>query len=478
MNDLADVDLVIEAATEDYDTKVEMFRRLDEVTDARRRPGEQHVVDPDRRSRRRHEAARQGLGMHFFNPVPVMGLIELVKAITTADETIEFGRALRRACSARRPCESRDRAGFIVNMLLIPYLNGAIRMLEEGFATREDIDTAMHLGLNHPMGPLQLIDLIGLDTHLFVANVLLRGVQGADSTPRRRCCADGHGRPSRPQDRPRLLRLRGPELPSTRAMPICPSCGIHNSDDARFCSACGARLAQETALMPEVRKTVTIVFCDVVGSTSLAEGLDAETWGQVMVRYFDAMRRPLERHGGTIEKFIGDAVMAVFGMPLAREDDALRAVRAAQDMRIALGELNEELDVEFGIRIEARTGIHTGEIVAAALSADQALPLGDAANTAARFEQAAGSGEILLGEPTYRLVRDAVRVESLHPLELKGKAKPVSAWRLTGRRARRAWARASIGCPHGGSGGGDPATARCIQPHVCATAMPPGDGRR
>ena len=109
--------------------------------------------------------------MHFFNPVPVMGLIELVRAITTSDDTIAFGRAYGVALG-KTTVESRDRAGFIVNALLIPYLNGAIRMLEDGFATREDIDTAIHLGLNHPMGPLQLIDLIGLDTHLFIANVL------------------------------------------------------------------------------------------------------------------------------------------------------------------------------------------------------------------------------------------------------------------------------------------------------------------
>ncbi|HKN81595.1 MAG TPA: AAA family ATPase [Actinomycetota bacterium] len=213
-------------------------------------------------------------------------------------------------------------------------------------------------------------------------------------------------------------------------MSACPSCRSENAEDARFCSTCGARLVAVAAPVPQVRKIVTIVFCDVVGSTSLAEGMDAETWGQVMVRYFEAMRAALERHGGTIEKFIGDAVMAVFGVPLAREDDALRAVRAAQDMRVALDELNEELDAEFAVRIRARTGIHTGEIVAAAPAAEQALPLGDAANTAARFEQAAGSGEILLGDPTYRLVRHAVRVEPLQPLELKGKADPVAAWRL------------------------------------------------
>jgi 3-hydroxybutyryl-CoA dehydrogenase len=171
VNDLADVDLVIEAATEDHDTKVALFRRLDEIT----RPdvilssntSSIPIADLGAATKRPERV----LGMHFFNPVPVMGLIELVKAITTSDETIEFGRAYG-VVLGKTTVESRDRAGFIVNMLLIPYLNSAVRMLEDGFATREDIDTAIHLGLNHPMGPLQLIDLIGLDTHLFVANVL------------------------------------------------------------------------------------------------------------------------------------------------------------------------------------------------------------------------------------------------------------------------------------------------------------------
>jgi 3-hydroxybutyryl-CoA dehydrogenase len=171
VNDLADVDLVIEAAIEDRDTKVALFRRLDEVTrsDVVLASNTSSIPIADLgAATKRPELV---LGMHFFNPVPVMGLIELVKAITTSDETIEFGRAYG-VVLGKTTVESRDRAGFIVNMLLIPYLNAAVRMLEEGFATREDIDTAIHLGLNHPMGPLRLIDLIGLDTHLFVANVL------------------------------------------------------------------------------------------------------------------------------------------------------------------------------------------------------------------------------------------------------------------------------------------------------------------
>jgi 3-hydroxybutyryl-CoA dehydrogenase len=171
VHELADVDLVIEAATEDHDTKVGMFRRLDEVTKPEvilaSNTSSIPIADLGAATSRPDKV----LGMHFFNPVPVMGLIELVRAITTSEDTVEFGRAYG-VVLGKTTVESRDRAGFIVNALLIPYLNGAIRMLEDGFATREDIDTAVHLGLNHPMGPLRLIDLIGLDTHLFIANVL------------------------------------------------------------------------------------------------------------------------------------------------------------------------------------------------------------------------------------------------------------------------------------------------------------------
>jgi len=171
IEDLADRDLVIEAATENSDTKREVFRRLDEVTGPEvilaSNTSSIPIVDLAAATKRPELV----VGLHFFNPVPVMGLIEVVKAITTSDETVEFARAFG-AVLGKTTVLSKDRAGFIVNMLLIPYLNGAVRMLDEGFATREDIDTAINLGLAHPMGPLQLLDLIGLDTALYVANVL------------------------------------------------------------------------------------------------------------------------------------------------------------------------------------------------------------------------------------------------------------------------------------------------------------------
>jgi class 3 adenylate cyclase/tetratricopeptide (TPR) repeat protein len=179
----------------------------------------------------------------------------------------------------------------------------------------------------------------------------------------------------------------------------------------------------------QTRKTVTMVFTDVVGSTSLGEKLDPEILRRVMNEYFDRMRAVLERHGGTVEKYIGDAIVAMFGIPEVHEDDALRAVRAAHEMRTALEELNRELKDRQGVRIEARTAVNTGEVLAEDTRPDAPLTA-DAANTAARLEQAASPGEVLLGDSTYRLVRDAVTVEPAGPLDLKGKAEPVPAWRL------------------------------------------------
>jgi 3-hydroxybutyryl-CoA dehydrogenase len=181
-NDLAEVDLVIEAATEDADTKRAVFRRLDEVV----RPevvlasntSSIPIVDLGAATKR----ADRVIGMHFFNPVPVMGLIEIVKAITTSDETVEFAREYG-AALGKTTVLSRDRAGFIVNTLLIPYLNDAIRMLEEGFASREDIDAAVDRGLNHPMGPLRLADLIGLDTCAQIGDVLYEEFKDARFAP-------------------------------------------------------------------------------------------------------------------------------------------------------------------------------------------------------------------------------------------------------------------------------------------------------
>ncbi|HEY7660093.1 MAG TPA: adenylate/guanylate cyclase domain-containing protein [Actinomycetota bacterium] len=211
----------------------------------------------------------------------------------------------------------------------------------------------------------------------------------------------------------------------------CPSCGRESPDDFAFCPVCGAPLGTATATGGrETRKTVTVVFCDVTGSTALGERLDPESLRDIQSRYFEAMRAAIERHGGTVEKYIGDAVMAVFGIPQLHEDDALRAARAAADMREALGTLNKELERDRGVTIQVRIGVNTGEVVAGASATDPALVTGDTVNVAARLEQHAAPGEILLGEPTYRLVRDAVEAEPVGPLEAKGKTERIPAWRL------------------------------------------------
>jgi class 3 adenylate cyclase len=211
-------------------------------------------------------------------------------------------------------------------------------------------------------------------------------------------------------------------------MARCASCGQENPDGFRFCGACGAELAPPRPAR-EVRKTVTVLFCDVSGSTAMGERLDPESTRRVMARYFDAMRDAVERHGGTVEKFIGDAVMAVFGIPVVHEDDALRAVRAATDMRTALDRLNEELERDWGVRIESRIGLNTGEVVT---GEGDSIATGDAVNVAARLEQLAAPGQTLLGESTHRLVRDAVLAESVEALAAKGKSQPVAAFRLMG----------------------------------------------
>ena len=212
-------------------------------------------------------------------------------------------------------------------------------------------------------------------------------------------------------------------------MVTCPNCGRENPQDSAFCNACGTALAS-AAPAREVRKTVTILFCDVAGSTAMGERLDPESLRRVMDTYFQAMRAPIERNGGSVEKFIGDAAMAVFGVPRVHEDDALRAVRAAAEMRRALKDLNKELERDHGVSISNRIGVNTGEVVTADQASGDRLVTGDVVNTAARLEQAAGPDETLLGQTTYRLVRDAVEAEAAPAIDAKGKADPVPAWRL------------------------------------------------
>src|SRR5262245_24986694 len=197
-------------------------------------------------------------------------------------------------------------------------------------------------------------------------------------------------------------------------MTVCPGCGKELAGEFPFCPYCATPLVPEGR---EQRKTVTVLFCDLVGSTALGESTDPEALRGLLARYFERMKEIVEGHGGTVEKFVGDAVMAVFGVPVVHEDDALRACRAAVEMRDALPEL--------GIR--GRIGLNTGEVVT---GTEERLATGDAVNVAARLEQAAEPGEVLIGAETVRLVRDAVELGEERRLELKGKAEPVQAYPL------------------------------------------------
>ena len=211
-------------------------------------------------------------------------------------------------------------------------------------------------------------------------------------------------------------------------MPACPACGRELEGDFAFCPYCGATLTATAPASHAQRKVVTVLFCDVTGSTELGEQLDPEALRALLARYFEQMKAIVERHGGSVEKFIGDAVMAVFGVPVVHEDDALRAVRAAVEMRDAFPALG----------CQGRIGVTTGEVVT---GTSERLATGDAVNLAARLEQAAAPGEVLIGDATFRLTRDAIEVEEVPPLSLKGKSEPVVAHRLVAVGSNQPYAR-------------------------------------
>ena len=216
-------------------------------------------------------------------------------------------------------------------------------------------------------------------------------------------------------------------------MQTCEACASENPDGHRFCGGCGAALAQP---LLDRRRLVTSVFCDLSGSTGMGERADAEAVFELMRSYFDAARAALERHGGAVEKFIGDAVVGMFGVPETHEDDALRACRAALEIQDRIASLNSELKARLDTEIAVRIGVNTGEVVAGdaarreMFATGDAVVLGDAVNIAARLEQAAAPGEILLGDATYRLVKGAVVAEPVAPIQAKGKSEPLIVYRL------------------------------------------------
>ena len=213
-------------------------------------------------------------------------------------------------------------------------------------------------------------------------------------------------------------------------MTACPACAAENADDARFCSSCGRALAAEGATGAAERRVVTVLFADIMGSTPLGEALDPEDLQDVLGSYAEAMRQEIEAEGGTVEKFIGDAVMAVFGAPVAHEDDPSRALRAALRMRRRLGELNDALDSRHGVRLAMRIGVNTGDVVASREPrAEAGIVTGDAVNAAARLEQTADPDQILVAERTARAAR-GFAFRDVGALTVRGKSRPVATVEL------------------------------------------------
>jgi class 3 adenylate cyclase len=205
----------------------------------------------------------------------------------------------------------------------------------------------------------------------------------------------------------------------------CPSCGTEHAPGARFCSSCGAQIEGAQASREE-RKLVSVLFVDLVGFTSRSDRADPEDVRDALGLYHSEARRRIEEHGGTVEKFAGDAVMAVFGAPLAHGDDAERAVRAGLSVLESLEELNKAHDLD----LAARAAVNTGDAVVA-MGDDrggEALAIGDVVNTASRLQTAAPPGRLIIGDETYRATRNAIGYEPLDPIEAKGKADPVQAW--------------------------------------------------
>lgn len=236
-------------------------------------------------------------------------------------------------------------------------------------------------------------------------------------------------------------------------MTICTRCGQENPEGARFCNACAAPLGSMER--GEERKLATMLFADLAGSTELGSRLDPERLRSLLQRYFAAVAACIDEWGGTVEKYIGDAVLAVFGVPAAREDDAERAVRSALEVLQRLEELNPGFQRHYGVTLRVRIGVNTGEVIAPGSDdVSQAIVAGDAVNVAARLEQAARPGTVLVGRRTYAATRRAFRFEGPIALTLKGKEGTVAGYRVLGREAGMEGVRAPVGLTTGMVGRG------------------------
>jgi class 3 adenylate cyclase len=240
---------------------------------------------------------------------------------------------------------------------------------------------------------------------------------------------------------------------------LCPSCGTVAPGEARFCMSCGSPLeagAQpapprpapppRAADLPEERRQVTVVFADLSGYTAVAEQMDPEAVKSMVDRALRRLGQEVDRYGGSVDKYIGDNVMAVFGAPVAHEDDAERAVRAALGMQEAMVGINERMGVSHGVNLALRVGVNTGEVVAGAIG-DGYTVIGDTVNVAARLQTAAQPGSVTVGERTFRATSQAIEYRPLEPLSLKGKAEPVPAWEAVGLFAAQPARRAAAETP-------------------------------
>src|SRR3954471_22094277 len=223
----------------------------------------------------------------------------------------------------------------------------------------------------------------------------------------------------------------------------CPNCGAEALPGARFCVECGTSLAdpapapaagpspERPAQPPEERRRVAVLFADLSGYTAVAESMDPEALHGLVDRCLRRLGQEVVRYGGSVDKYIGDNVMATFGAPVAHEDDAERAVRAALGMQEAMTEINEDVGRRHGVSFALRVGINGGEVVAGAIGGGYTV-IGDAVNVAARLQSAAQPGRVMVGERTQRATADAIEYTELEPLILKGKSEPVPAWKAVG----------------------------------------------
>src|SRR6266851_38734 len=222
----------------------------------------------------------------------------------------------------------------------------------------------------------------------------------------------------------------------------CPNCGEATPAEARFCMNCGASLETAPApgptapaparppLLSEERRQVTVLFADVSGYTAMSERMDPEDVKGLIDRCLRRLGDEVDRYGGTVDKYIGDNVMAIFGAPVAHEDDAERAVRAGLGMQAAMEEINADIAGPYDVSLALRVGVNTGEVIAGAVGESYTV-IGDTVNVAARLQAAAQTGSVTVGARTYRTTREAIAYEELEPLTLKGKAEPVAAWEAT-----------------------------------------------